>query len=1080
MNFDNFVIAPPSTDPAQQTLISQSFSQPAPGGLPAGWQQSTIGTGNFQVSTALSLTNSGALTIANADGNAIQAWNTTSTPADVDVTSAIYVNSLVPSEILARGQNLGTATPSYYAVTVTRGLELQLIRVVNGQSTVLETLDTQQWMSGQWINLTLSLRGDELRVSAYRNDTGEYLGSDGTWQVTPQWAMDTTDSALTNGGLTGAGREAGYWGTATFDSFNVSTPVTSTPANVLETFDTTPVGSMPGGWGQYSTDPTPSFSVSNTMSSSGSNSLSSDGNSSTEARAYLLNQQNADTQVAANVYLGSLVPITLFARGTGVDTATPTYYGVSVTRGVGLQLVQVVNGQVNVLSTLQSNDWVTGVWAHVSLQVQGDTLQIQLQRQDTGQYLTQDGNWQSDPTIAISATDGAITGAGYAGVERPASYSGPVYVDDFAAAAVPQTAPAGPPPVTGTNPVTPPTTTPPVGTTPTGTPPPVTTPPVTTPPVTNPTSTSLPAVPQHYPWIRVAELAYAGTPLDSTAVNLLQNSVDLVIPNTTYVNAISAIAPNTPQMLYDNSSNIYGNLLTDWNTYADNNNISREDAFYHVNTPTPFTGDSASSVPVNWFWSVQEGSDGNWTDLTSQAHSGGVPNLTFAQAGQSLAIGNTEQFREINVNMISGAGNGWSGKLQYATATDANGNPTSWKNLNTITDGTNGFTQSGQITFDPPPDWTTASINGSAKFYYVRVLTTNSGTAPVASTILGRDYLNTNGTDSGVIPVFDYAADKNHDGYLDDAEWANRKPGDNARFVYESRELYPNYGQNRFATNVANPAFQAWAADYAYRFLQANPNAGGIFMDNSLSKISIDPSTINESLDNYAANYANLLAGINAKIAPKWVLANVAGGGVTVNALASVGVSTLDEAVIRPMAASWSQFEDVASNLATRLSLSGGNAYEILDSLAPNGSMADPRVQIGTLAYYYLLANPTNTMLMFNGGNDPSSTWANHFSAAVGYNVGTPQGTWSVYDQGQDPADPSKTYKVYERNYSNAMILYKPLSYYRGVAGTTNNNTATVEQLGGTYRPLNADGTLGAPITQISLRNGEGAILVKA
>ena len=43
-----------------------------------------------------------------------------------------------------------------------------------------------------------------------------------------------------------------------------------------------------------------------------------------------------------------------------------------------------------------------------------------------------------------------------------------------------------------------------------------------------------------------------------------------------------------------------------------------------------------------------------------------------------------------------------------------------------------------------------------------------------------------------------------------------------------------------------------------------------------------DPKTIAESLDNYANNYADILAAINAKIAPKWVLANVAGGGTSV------------------------------------------------------------------------------------------------------------------------------------------------------------------------------------------------------
>src|SRR5205823_3278235 len=134
--------------------------------------------------------------------------------------------------------------------------------------------------------------------------------------------------------------------------------------------------------------------------------------------------------------------------GSGLDTVAPSYYAVSVTRGTELQLLQVVNGQTTVISTLQSNDWVSGTWAHVNFLVQGNTLQVQFQRLDTGEYLTQEGNWQADPAIAISATDTAITGGGFVGVGRPASYSGPVYVDDFAAAPVADAGPpAGPPPV---------------------------------------------------------------------------------------------------------------------------------------------------------------------------------------------------------------------------------------------------------------------------------------------------------------------------------------------------------------------------------------------------------------------------------------------------------------------------------------------------------------------------------------------------------------------------------------------------------------------------------------------------------
>src|SRR6202012_1635082 len=112
---------------------------------------------------------------------------------------------------------------------------------------------------------------------------------------------------------------------------------------------------------------------------------------------------------------------------------------------------------------------------------------------------------------------------------------------------------------------------------------------------------------------------------------------------------------------------------------------------------------------------------------------------------------------------------------------------------------------------------------GAPGYFYVRFLVTagTAAQAPQTNSILGRDYVNANGGQSGTIPVFDYAADTNHDGYLDDAEYANRAPGDNARFVYETRLFYPSYGQERYVTNPSNSAFVAWAASYQANNLKA-------------------------------------------------------------------------------------------------------------------------------------------------------------------------------------------------------------------------------------------------------------------
>ena len=104
-----------------------------------------------------------------------------------------------------------------------------------------------------------------------------------------------------------------------------------------------------------------------------------------------------------------------------------------------------------------------------------------------------------------------------------------------------------------------------------------------------------------------------------------------------------------------------------------------------------------------------------------------------------------------------------------------------------------------------------------------------------------------------------------------------------------------------------------------------------------------------------------------------------------------------------------------------------------------------------------------------------------HWIPAAAYNVGKPLETWSVLTTGADPENGALSYRLYQRRYENALVLYKPLSSDTGGGrtGTLSGATTTVHQLGGSYRPLRADGTLGSAVTSISLRNGEGAILIK-
>ena len=99
-------------------------------------------------------------------------------------------------------------------------------------------------------------------------------------------------------------------------------------------------------------------------------------------------------------------------------------------------------------------------------------------------------------------------------------------------------------------------------------------------------------------------------------------------------------------------------------------------------------------------------------------------------ADGTLAIGNLEKFREVNLSLQAAAGAGYAGVWEYASAADAAGRPTAWSALRTVSDTTAGGRASGRVTFDPPRDWKPVTVGGSVSLYFVRFRATGSGTPP--------------------------------------------------------------------------------------------------------------------------------------------------------------------------------------------------------------------------------------------------------------------------------------------------------------------------------------------------------------
>ncbi|QDU23361.1 Ig-like domain-containing protein [Urbifossiella limnaea] len=1109
--------------------LTDTFDTPGPT-LGAAWAESAGGD-VFSVVAGAGVDGTPGAVSTGTSLSTGRAWQAAVVSADTGASFRVKLDTLVPTLLIVRGTALDTATPTYVAAALTRGMTAEVWDVTAGTPTVRGTVSSggASYFSGGWATVTLVPTGGSVALRVQREDTGAYLTKTGTWQSAPTDAV-VTSTTITGGGSVGVGRAARYSGNVSLDDFTVippAPPPVPPVVSVSQNFDATATGARPAGWSSWSADGSGVFTASAARANSPANGFASTGGSVSAARAWSDAALPADVDTSAALYLDGIIPAQVFARGTNLDTATPTYYAVSAVRGLEAKLVKVVNGVETTLGTVKSAAWFTTQWVRVRLTAEGDRLRVQLYRTDTRQWLTPAGAWSSTPDFALEVRDGSITAAGRAGVARPKLYSGTVAFDDFEAR--PASAAAGPVvTITGmiyTN-----------GSTggdivfraaATGSPTRIefvlngqvryassTSPAEWTFDsttvlngshtltvrafdaggnvgsvdrvfaVTNPDNDPVPkpTIPRKFAHVRVAQLAYTGNPMGAYEQSLLRTGVDVVIPNAKFMQTVNNASPDTPQLLYSNVSNLYQGLLADWVEYADRVGAPREQAFYHVSQATTFVGTSPSSQPVTWLWSAYQFDGAATKNVTSASRGGAGTNLNFGGAGAWTALGSLEKFRELNVTLATLPQAGWGGVWEYVTAVDAAGNPTAWKTLTTLQDGTAGMKRSGGVTFDPPADWKTATVGGGDRQYYVRFRVTTGTAAQAAQlkTVFGRDYVRAAGTQAGVIPAFDYSADRNGDGYLNDAEYAARAAGKDARFVYESRLFYPYYGQMRFVTNPSGSAVRKWAAEYHVRLLANNPLADGVFMDNATGKLPFAGTPVLEATATFSADSGALIAAVNRAIAPNWVMANTAGGGNSADAVTAGAAAAIEEFLIRPLSHSWTEFGDTANLVARRLA-ADGSPYLVIDSRSDGGSATDARTQLATLAYYYLLADADRTFLMFYGGESPSTSWTQHWSEAVRVDVGLPTAAYREFATGRDPLSPTLTYKVYARDYENALVLYKPLSYTQGVGeGTVNAQTATTHALGGNYRKVNADGTLGPVATSVTLRNGEGAVLVKA
>lgn len=660
----------------------------------------------------------------------------------------------------------------------------------------------------------------------------------------------------------------------------------------------------------------------------------------------------------------------------------------------------------------------------------------------------------------------------------------------------------------------------------------------------------------HYTHINTAALCYQsslsttnGPPTD---LDILNNSVDLLVGPATQLRAI----PNNRIgiVTYNTLSQLVWYQIIDWLKYADDHSYSREDGFYHAASGYAFNFGSfgAQGVPARWWWDARKVVSGVVSPLYRAVGSNPIPSLggnpTYfntptgsnqwsatanpvqmgVSSGDYVMWGLPDQFDELNWTLNTKAAASWSGILEYPSAVDANNVPTTWTRMPLISDTTSGLYADGRMHFNPmqTPSWkrmvaATGAVDSSAAGmlwdtifsgaypgYYLRYRTVRAGTTPIVGTMHNADFCNQKDSGSGIIPAFDYAADIDGDGYLNDVEYSGHAAIATARFSWHSR-MPTGYGNTVLWGNMAKQTFKAWCATWITRGITSDLD--GYFMDNSHAGQLFARNQTVEDTTTYGQDYGAMLnytwRNLSSTSRGSRFLVPNMGTSPVQSITQQLPIAYME--VMLQDSDTWTQFNVNANYIANQSTYYSPAPIQIIDTFSVywdnvlytsypagsgltygNGNLSD-RYRTLMLSYYYMIARPETYFGAFMDNNTISNLNPNRWFTSITTDIGQPVSSYQLFASGNDPSQPTKTYRIYSRQYTKALVLYKPLSsdaaiqpdwnspFYAtvGNAGITGSGLTT-HSLGGTYYPVSPDGTIGSGITSISLRNAEGAILI--
>ena len=294
------------------------------------------------------------------------------------------------------------------------------------------------------------------------------------------------------------------------------------------------------------------------------------------------------------------------------------------------------------------------------------------------------------------------------------------------------------------------------------------------------------------------------------------------------------------------------------------------------------------------------------------------------------------------------------------------------------------------------------------------------------------------------------------------------------------------WDSDRWMINPSDPGARAYTIDRYRRLVQGT---SGVFIDEASSGDILPRvrGAVEFEESRYEADYTSLLAAIKREIGSKKIMLNTAEytrdfDRANAAAAGAVHLELFNNPLKTQMTERWRWVEelrslgvDVDMESPYPASWADEHSYEY-----PKGNYATSgqRLRMWELASYYMVVGQSPDGLYLHlKAPDWQTPLSDYWLPAIEANIGHPVNARSEKAQGTDPT--GQAYTIYQREFDRALVLIRP---QRGW-GAQNYTDATAVEValpsGEIWLPLHADGTLGASVTRVKLRNSESLILVK-